>query len=1685
MNQLKNIRPWLIGRQQYRLNAKPFNKYTVVFPVVDTEAQFDAVLNDILVSCDRLALIQTECFFTPKRVYKKIAGLTVNHRLPYKFIRERIQRKFSKLKNHKFEVKMFKEKNVIHNSQAIISDIRNTIPLKSMERYEGLLTSIFDELANTYSEYKEKYLLVPLDYVKVPLSKGRLVPTLYKNRGASLASLILLYMKLEPRKFINDMVRSKATLVFYSRTGVFRLSHEDITSSVISKEAANTYAEGYKVYSEAYTVKEDKLVDASLVAIRKLRGEGFLAEDIPDEEITSTQDDSADNEPLEDTKEDKEVAEILDKAIQDDKVDNADEPTKIRVPAAKFNKTDKVVVGKLEDGSMDRIRVKETETTKQEAENFKEKTKAQIINKVTTADSSDLEVEVAEAMGDAIVSKEPNAERIVENAKKLKEIKLARTKKYNAKEKRYLEKINAEVASVEIENVETLNLEPEVFNDVEAFDDIAENKFMNFNSTYEKTLKKKDIVSIAKHFSTPHDFPLYAQNITLTDTSDKFNHRETLRMQFKDPEGKSMTINLDRPKLEENKMLINGTWMELQTQRILKPIVKFDDSVMLSFNYNKAFAELSGKYMTKQESMLNRFTNKILSDPELRSRVKYIKFGSVNESDDISKTIEFDRISKIIEKIYKDDNNFIYFRNEDNRNIFGDEFDSPDSMMVGKLDGVTITLNKELDIIDNEIEAGSKSVGDFIIAFINKIGEDEEVLNVLNGINKDATLAHSVMKIMSRKLPIALILAYTDGLDEVLERTGVEYELIFEDKRQKINPLYEELIKFSDCYLKYSIKNIEHAILFAGLKQFDLSSYTFADFCDTSKGVAADLISTIGNGNLPLYVTSFQMLFVDPINVDVLKHYNLPTEFIDVLLYANSLLATHIIMKDSDTRLYRLRNAEIIEAVTYKVIADAYAQYHIARKRGSKNAKLEIPRSAVTTALFELGNVQTYSTVNPIVSAMSKTKMTVKGPGGLNLDRGITLDKRKVDPSTAGIRAMPSVYTGGVGVVQQTPIDPNIVSARGYLKISDTKEEVENLSAKQLLSPSELVTPGVTGEDDAQRVYLNFMQKGHMQGIMKPVPSSISNGYDEMIGHQAREFCHYMEKDGVITDITEDFVFVKYDDGTEDVFRLDQVERHAAKAKYLDNKMKLMSNIKVGKRLQAKDAIAYNASMFVEFDGKPIFCTGTIMNVLFMSAPEVYEDATILSESATEKLASFVNKSKVITITKDTIVKSAVTNPYEKVRANNVLFSHAIMSADSALDSLLGDNPDNIDKSLIKEKNAGVSGVIKSINVYYCCNLSELSPSLRRFITKIEEAYGKRGDAKLGTLEKADKFKKEYLNRMPTKVPDGMKVANKKIRKDEVVIEYIIQSYSKVSHADKVTYFNALKGETSKVLPDNKMPVGIVSGIRADCIMSPFSPAKRKVMSVIKDGAMERLIYELMTAARAKVMQTSNGDKPKAIAWAKNHILKGLTYAEGGDIKKALNTQKYKEQFDTMSDKEFIAFLETGILRVKVIPLQYSFKLEDISKAMKEVVGKPLAEKVTIPFLYEDDDIGSIISDKEQMILRVPVIKLMQTALGENRYVSSISTRDKSNQVVNDSKGASLSDTETAMLLSGGYDKVIEEMFTFRADNDIAKREAYTNISLTGRTNIPEAPEEGKVALKYITACYVGMGIDPEFIKDE
>ena len=113
---------------------------------------------------------------------------------------------------------------------------------------------------------------------------------------------------------------------------------------------------------------------------------------------------------------------------------------------------------------------------------------------------------------------------------------------------------------------------------------------------------------------------------------------------------------------------------------------------------------------------------------------------------------------------------------------------------------------------------------------------------------------------------------------------------------------------------------------------------------------------------------NFYDLFIDPITLEVLEDLNLPTGFVELLLYGNELLEDNQFVKENDMSLYRLRNNEITNVILYQNLADAYSRYRTTI--GNKHPeKISIPKDKVLKDLIMLPSVEDMSTLNPILEA--------------------------------------------------------------------------------------------------------------------------------------------------------------------------------------------------------------------------------------------------------------------------------------------------------------------------------------------------------------------------------------------------------------------------------------------------------------------------------------------------------------------------------------------------------------------------------------------------------------------------------------------------------------------------------------------------------------------------------------------
>jgi hypothetical protein len=132
---------------------------------------------------------------------------------------------------------------------------------------------------------------------------------------------------------------------------------------------------------------------------------------------------------------------------------------------------------------------------------------------------------------------------------------------------------------------------------------------------------------------------------------------------------------------------------------------------------------------------------------------------------------------------------------------------------------------------------------------------------------------------------------------------------------------------------------------------------------------------------------------IDPITRDVLRDMKQPTDIIDVLLQANTLLVGNTYQKLYDLRTYRIRGNEVVNARLYKIIASAYVKYQEHHMNGNP-INLEIPRGSLISTLQQDPNVNDHSLLNPIRELEDVSSASAKGFNGVNINQAYTLEMR-------------------------------------------------------------------------------------------------------------------------------------------------------------------------------------------------------------------------------------------------------------------------------------------------------------------------------------------------------------------------------------------------------------------------------------------------------------------------------------------------------------------------------------------------------------------------------------------------------------------------------------------------------------------------------------------------------------------
>lgn len=944
-----------------------------------------------------------------------------------------------------------------------------------------------------------------------------------------------------------------------------------------------------------------------------------------------------------------------------------------------------------------------------------------------------------------------------------------------------------------------------------------------------------DILKVFKSLSEDKDIPMSVIDITSEDRSTSEDYIITYTVHLEDSLGKRHTIRFDMPKIVGNRFLrLRGNDKIIPGQLVNLPIIKTDsDTVQVVSNYNKIFITRygqTGKLNVNVDTLLkglNKFAedpSKAKPDPILKkSDLAKVEFG--NNAKICTKydlPMEYVDIAHSINRLRFRDGKVLYFNMDEYNHILKDR---------------NIKIPNDnlfyFGIKDNEpIGCHPNKIALFIRTLCLSL-ED-----IFSSVDKNGRrLVYSQASILNGKMPLIVVMAYTEGLTKALDIAKVNYTLT------ETRPKSKHYIKFKDGFMDFfsgGTDFIVDSLLINGLFILPTEEYSIIDI--NSKAMWLDMLEEFGTRNRADGLDSFANLMMDPLTVEVCKAYNLPYKYTEVLAYASSLLADNKFNKHTDITGNRFRTNERLVHFLYKCVATSYGEYLREVKNNRKDAKMTMKQSAVVD--LAMGDVTTsdLSKLSPLLELESANTVTFKGLSGMNSDRSYSLDKRTYDKTMLNKLSLSTGFSATVGINRQATINMAIDSTKGYIKSGD---ELNKMTDASTLSITEALVPFGTTRDDPFRSAMTFIQTSkHGMRTKVQDPLLVTNGADQALPFlTTNTYAHKAKENSIVEVVTDDYMILFSESGAREFIDLrENVEKNSDGGFWITIKLDPVKKFKKGDKIKAGEIVAYDRSSYSDSVGKGnlAYNVGTLTKVAIMHTDEGFEDSAVISESLSQKMGSEVILMLDARLNaKDTDIKWL--KPGTPIQEGQVIMSYRSEFEDSEATDVISkiieknsgdkskDLMDELGKILIKSK---VTGFVQDIKVYSTVDPSEMSPSLRKFVEE--------NSSRVTALKnKINGFNTPKIEVLPP-------IGKLKGAEGKVLVELYIKYIDNMSIGDKLVYFSALKGVVKTIFPKGQEPY---SEFRPNETVHSFLPVgsvnARMVSSVLVHGAINKVLIEL------------------------------------------------------------------------------------------------------------------------------------------------------------------------------------------------------------------------------------------------
>ena len=517
------------------------------------------------------------------------------------------------------------------------------------------------------------------------------------------------------------------------------------------------------------------------------------------------------------------------------------------------------------------------------------------------------------------------------------------------------------------------------------FDNMRKCTLKDFDDSYVQKEMKKDFLKVVSAFNEDEDIKLFVTDVKEEVSSTDLTKKKTMEISFEDENKVKHKVKLDMPLIKDGKyMYVNGSRKLIQKQVLLKPIVKTaPDTVQVTTNYNKFFVKRFGRKLSENIEVFKKF----VLDQDVNQYMKkekglQVKLGDcsiINSS--YNNHIFYNEYSQFLMKI--ENNNYVIdfnyaelesmLKSENNINydkkLASIEYDTNRFQAIGyRKDKKAILMIdlKEGGVYEQHTQGMTTNIDSNLNLFIGDMflsGLTDEGIARMHSLTRPKTLTYNRIAINNKEIPLIVILGYEKGLTNILERYDVQYVFTNSNKRPDILKDNTGKIKFANGYLYYDSSKIRNTLLFSGLSVLPTEQYPISDF-DGKSPYLEYFNDSFGSRNTGKGIHNTLSLMIDPITKDVLEQLKLPTNIIDVLLHANTLLEDNTYENLNDMNNYRLRGAEQVNAMLYKLLADSYRNYKDTKNNGNP-IKMSLPQDLLIKKLVELPTVDEHSTLNP------------------------------------------------------------------------------------------------------------------------------------------------------------------------------------------------------------------------------------------------------------------------------------------------------------------------------------------------------------------------------------------------------------------------------------------------------------------------------------------------------------------------------------------------------------------------------------------------------------------------------------------------------------------------------------------------------------------------------------------------